>query len=72
MGLVEHWDAGLIPCWAQWVKDPVLTQLRHRSQLWLKSAPWPRNSTCCGVAQKGDMITICMYVSMCVCYTCVY
>ena len=41
----EHWDAGLIPGLAQWVKDP-------RSQLPLRSDPWPRNSVFPGAAKK--------------------
>ena len=28
---------------AQWVKDPELPQLWHRSQLWLRFDPWPGN-----------------------------
>ena len=28
---------------AQQIKDPALTQLWHRSQLWLRFNPWPRN-----------------------------
>ena len=35
--------AGLIPSLAQWVKDPVLVQLCHRSQLWFRLDPWPGN-----------------------------
>ena len=30
---LERWDTGLIPSPAQWVKDLVLPQLQHRSQL---------------------------------------
>ena len=55
MGLVaalECWDIGSVPGLAQWVKDLVLPQLQQRSQLQLESDPWPRNSTCCEVAQK--------------------
>ena len=40
MGLVaswEHWDPGLTPSLAQWVKDPVLPQLWLRLHLWLAS-----------------------------------
>jgi len=32
--------AGWIPGLVQWVKDPVLLQLRPRSQLWLRLDPW--------------------------------
>ena len=42
---------GLIPCLAQWVKDPAPQQLRHRSQVRLGSDPWPRNSLCCGATK---------------------
>ena len=40
------------PRLAQWVKDPVLPQLQHRPQLWLRFNPWPRNSICHGKAKK--------------------
>ena len=36
---------GSIPSPAQWVKDPVLLQLRLRSSWQLRSGPWPRNSS---------------------------
>ena len=49
---LEHWDVGLHPSWAQWVKDPVLLQLQLRSHLWLGSDPGPMNSICHGVAKK--------------------
>ena len=48
---LEPWDPDSNPSPAQWVKDPALPQW-HRSQLWLGSNPWWRNSICCGVAKK--------------------
>jgi len=54
---LEHWDAGLIPGLAHWVKDLALLQLCQRSQLWLGSDPWPRNSTCHGAAKKKKIKT---------------
>lgn len=33
----------MIPGLVQWVKDLVLPQLWHRSQLWLGFDPWPRD-----------------------------
>ena len=40
----EHWDEGLIPSPAQWVRDPALLQVQLRLQLWLRSDPWPRGT----------------------------
>ena len=34
------------------LKDPALLQLWPRSQLWLRSDPWPGNSICHGVVIK--------------------
>ena len=41
-----------LPSRAQWVQDPVLPQMQHRSQLRLGSDPWPRNSVCCRMSKK--------------------
>ena len=49
---LEHQDTGLIPGPAQWVKDLAFLQLWHRSQLWLGSDPWARNSICHMAAKK--------------------
>ena len=51
-GILERWDVGSIPSLAHWVKDQVLPQLWLRSRLLLGSDPWPRNSTCRGIAKK--------------------
>ena len=45
---LEHWDAGSIPSLAQWLQNLALTQLQ------LRSAPWPGNSTCLKVAKKRE------------------
>ena len=49
---LESWDAGLSPGPAQWVKDPMLPQLQHRSKLRLRSYPWPRTSISVGWPKK--------------------
>ena len=55
---LQRADAGSIPdlvqCNFGWLKDPALLQLQHRSQLRLRSDPWPRNSVCLGVAKKEE------------------
>ena len=46
MGLatsLPHQDAGSVPTPAEWVENPVLSQLWYRLQPWLGSDPWPRN-----------------------------
>ena len=45
-----HQDTGFIPGPAQWVKG--LSELWHRSQLWLGSDPWPRNFNMLKSGQK--------------------
>ena len=30
-----------------------ISALHNRSQLWLRSDPWPRSAKCCGAAKKG-------------------
>lgn len=49
---LDCWEADLIPM-HQWVKGLVLPQVWLRSQLLLRSDPWPMNSICCGAANKG-------------------
>ena len=52
----EHWDTGVIPGPAQWVKDPTLLQLWLRLWLWLRSDPWPWNSmSCAGQKEKSHI-----------------
>ena len=35
-----------LPARHRGLKDPALPWLQHRSHLWLRSDPWPRNSIC--------------------------
>ena len=41
---LQCWDTGSIPGWHSGLKDPVLPQLHHRSELQLRSDPWHRKS----------------------------
>ena len=56
MGLAaswQHWDEGLTPGPAQWIKDPVLPQLQPRLQLQLGSDPWLSSFHVPQGSQKG-------------------
>ena len=48
----ECWDAGLILAWHSVLRIWRCHSCSLRSQLWLTSDPWPKNSRCCGVAKK--------------------
>ena len=48
----ECWDAGSIPCMAQWAKDPVWLLLWLRLRLWLRCDPWLRSSICYRAAKN--------------------
>lgn len=50
-------DACSIPGPAQGIKDPVLSQLQRRFQLWLRPNPWSRNSMCFGWQKKKKQNT---------------
>ena len=50
----EHWNEGLIPGPAQWVRDLALPQLWLGLQLWLESDPWPGKFICPRVAKKEN------------------
>ena len=55
MGLAaswEHWEVGLVPGPAQWVKDLALPQLWLSLRLWLGPDTRPGSSICCGAAKK--------------------
>ena len=49
---LECWDTGLISGLAQRVKDPLLPQRQRKSQLWLRTDPWSRNSIRLWAAKK--------------------
>ena len=49
---LQHQDTGSIPGLHSGLKDPVWPELLRRSQLGLKSDPWPENSICLGAAKK--------------------
>ena len=56
MGLAvswEHWDAGLIPGQHSGLRIQFQPKRWLRSELQLRSDPWPGNSICCRVATKG-------------------
>ena len=59
MGMMslEYWDTGSILSPTQGVKDLVLPYLWRRSQLQLRSDPWPGNSICHGAAKKENKQT---------------
>ena len=46
--------AGLILAGHSGLKDPALLPLQHRSQLWFRYDPWPRNFICCRDPKKID------------------
>ena len=54
----EHWNTGLIPGPAQWVKDLTLLQLWLSSWLQLRSDPWPGSYICHRVAKKKRTLSI--------------
>ena len=54
----ECWDLGVIPSPAQWVKNPVLLQLRLSSQLQLQSDPWLSSSMCQGAEKKKKKLKV--------------
>ena len=69
---MAQWDLGStgsdsIPGLAQWLKDPVLLQLWLRLSLWLRSHPWPGNSTCQGAAKNETNKKINVLLD-CVCF----
>lgn len=67
---LQHWVSGSFPGLAQWVKELMLPQLRHRLQLWLRSDAWPGNSMCLGVAKRGEKkecMALCLLIYSCRC-----
>ena len=64
MGLMvslQHLDGGSIPARHSGLKDPVLSQLGRRLQLWLGSDPWPRISAWHGAVKKEKKIVSYVY-----------
>ena len=53
---------GLIPGPAQWVKDPALLQLWHRSQKQLRFHPWPRGVQPIMGGRKESWVRFCDWV----------
>ena len=49
---VQLQDAGSIPGLAQWDKGFGVAAAAAKSQVWLRSDPWPGNSICRGAAKK--------------------
>ena len=52
---LQCWEVGLIPSLAQWVKGSGTATAAvawRRSQLWLRSDPWPGNSICHWAANR--------------------
>ena len=58
LGALEH----RFNPWSGTVKDLGLPQLQHRSQLWLRSDPWPVNFICCRAAKKRKEKKVNYYV----------
>ena len=55
---LELEDVGSIPGLALWGKGLALLQLWRRSQLWLRSDPWPGNSICEKEKNKMKIIIV--------------
>ena len=50
---LEHWEVGAVAGLHSGLQDLALPQLWRRSQLWLRSDPWPGNPICRKVAKKA-------------------